>query len=204
MPDHISSSMYTNDVSSLDTRRLKSFIKGIVIARKKFEEKETAREELKKQIGKVQKLVAGKKVSVDAMRQHVAEIENKVNNVLQKEAKLLRSSEYENKTITQLKKRVNELEQEVSVKDIEKSNVVRTLNDTISALQNKIDSYIDSRTEREKRIEELEEKIKEKADVINKVAKLEQKYEELKQREDVDERDLDMIKYRIDQLKTNI
>jgi len=203
--------MYTSEMNRLDVNRLKAFIRGIVIARKKISEKNLAREELREQIVKVKRLAEAKKPSAEKLKSHVAEIENKINNVLQKEAKLLRSSAYENKTIAELRKKINDMEQEISIKDAEKRNLLRLsqdsvkkLNETTDVLKQKIESYIGEKTDRERRMQELEEKIRVKSEVLDRIAKLELKYKELEERENYDEDDLAKIKQRIDQLKTSL
>ncbi|MBW2992615.1 hypothetical protein KY345_05350 [Candidatus Woesearchaeota archaeon] len=214
MPDHISSSLYTGELTKVDTKRLRGFMRGMVTAERKIKEKELAREDLKKHIAKVKKLAAGKRPSLGAIKKHISEIEDKVNNVLQKEAKLLRSSAYENKTIVDLRKRIKELEEEISLKELHNKNLLKLnedninkLSETIDALQKKIESYISTKTERERRMKELEDKIRRKVEVKGvdeRLAELEKKYAELKQREDIEEEDLERVKHRIDHLKTEI
>lgn len=214
MPNHISSSMYTPDMHNLDIRRLKAFLKGIVIAQKKIKEKEIAREELKKHIGKVRKIAEKKRPSVASLKKHVADIEDKVDTVLNKEAKLLRSSAYENKTIAELRRRVKELEEEIELKDSERDNLSRinkegldSLNKTIDMLQEKIDNYILANTERGRKINELEDKIKRKVVLSNnseRISALEEKYKELEDKGVHDEEVLVSIRRRIDQLKTDL
>ena len=81
MPEHISSSMYASKITKLDAGKLKDFIRCLVISQRKAKEKDMARDELKKQIAKVQKLAAQKIPSQISLKKSVAEIEDKVNTL---------------------------------------------------------------------------------------------------------------------------
>ena len=211
MPENISSSMYTQEMGNLDVNRLKAFIKGIVVAQNKIKEKEMAREELKEHISTVKKLAAAKKPSVEKLKRYVNEIEDKVNTVLQKEAKLLRTSAYESKTITELRKKVVQLEQELSTKETQNKNLakindesIKKLTTTIDSMQQNIKKYISDKTERERKMKELEEKIRGKVelgDVREKIEMLEARYNELAQKGEHEGKDLERIRQRIDSLK---
>jgi chromosome segregation ATPase len=214
MPDHISSSMYASEMKNLDVSRLKDFVRCIVAAQRKIKEKEMARDELKKHITKVQKLAAQRSPELSSLRKSVADIENKVNTVLQKESKLLRSSAYENKTIAELRGKINELEGQLYIKDAQKDNLARfneerikSLSENINAMKQKVSSYIEDKSERERRMAELEEKIRRQVDVKAANARLEEienKIRELEQREMYEEDDLSRVKQRIDMIRTKI
>ena len=211
MNEHISSSLYTPEMKKLSVDRLKAFIKGVIVAEAKIKERNKAREELKENISKVKKLAAAKKPAVDKLKKQVSQIEDKVNTVLQKEAKLLRTSAYEGKTIAELRKRIAQLEEELTVKNTENKNLSKInedsltrLNSAIDSLQQKIGSYIKDKTERERKMKELEEKIRNKTDIGNvkeKISMLERKYAELEQKGEHSEEDLVNIRRRIDSLK---
>lgn len=211
MTNHISSSLYTDSMNKLNVNTLKGFIKGIIVAQTKLKEKDVARNELNKHLVKVKKLAAAKKPSVNAIKKHISEIEGKVNTVLQKEAKLIRSSAYENKTITELKKKINNMEEEIAQKDAQNMNLLklnddhfRILNETIDTLKERIDSYISDKSERDRRVKALEEKIKKKVEIkgVNeRLMELEEKYKQLEQKGESEEEDLSRIRSRIDSLK---
>lgn len=209
MPNHISSSVYASKMNKLSVNSMKHILRSIVVAQRKLQEREIAREDLKKHIIKVKK-EAGKKVGKGKMEKNLAELQNKVNNLVQKEAKLVRSTEYENKTIAELKNKVKELEEELSAKDTEKGNLVRMNKENIKSVKENINMIrlkIENLLERDRRMQELEEKIRKKVElrgVNERVAELEAKFNELRGREEHDEEDLQKIRQRIDQLKAGV
>lgn len=214
MPDHISSSMYAQEAGTLDVNRLKAFIKSVAVSQRKIKEREMAREELKKHIEKVQKLAGQGKPAADSLRKHVYEIENKVNTLLQKEAKLFRSSAYEGKTVAELQRKIKMLEEQIILKDTENENLIRYNKDninelarTIDGLKQKISSYVGEKGERDRRMAELEDRIKKQVEakgVGDRLEELEKKFRELEQREGYEEEDLLRVKQRIDIIKTRV
>ena len=214
MPDHISSSMYAQEAGTLDVNRLKAFIKSVAVSQRKIKEREMAREELKKHIEKVQKLAGQGKPAADSLRKHVYDIENKVNTLLQKEAKLFRSSAYEEKTVAELQRKIKMLEEQIILKDTDNENLIRYNKDninelarTIDALKQKISSYVGEKGERDRRMAELEDRIKKQVEakgVGDRLEELEKKFRELEQREGYEEEDLLRVKQRIDIIKTRV
>jgi chromosome segregation ATPase len=214
MPDHISSSEIAFQTGRLDTGRLKAFMRSVAASQKKIKEKEIARQNLRKHIEKLQKIAVKKYPSQVNLRENLAEVENKVNDVIQKEAKLYRTSLYEEKTVSELRKRVAELEKQLAVKDAEKQNMIRfnrenikDMADTIGQLKQRMGSYLDSKAERDRKMAELEDRIKRQVETKaagERMEELEMKFRELEMREGYGEEDLLRVKQRIDQLKTRM
>jgi chromosome segregation ATPase len=214
MPDHISSSEIASQTGRLDTGRLKAFMRSVAASQKKIKEKEIARQNLRKHIEKLQKIAVKKYPSQVNLRENLAEVENKVNDVIQKEAKLYRTSLYEEKTVSELRKRVAELEKQLAVKDAEKQNMIRfnrenikDMADTIGQLKQRMGSYLDSKAERDRKMAELEDRIKRQVETKaagERMEELEMKFRELEMREGYEEEDLLRVKQRIDQLKTRM
>jgi chromosome segregation ATPase len=214
MPDHISSSEIASQTGRLDTGRLKAFMRSVAASQKKIKEKEIARQNLRKHIEKLQKIAVKKYPSQVNLRENLAEVENKVNDVIQKEAKLYRTSLYEEKTVSELRKRVAELEKQLAVKDAEKQNMIRfnrenikDMADTIGQLKQRMGSYLDSKAERDRKMAELEDRIKRQVETKaagERMEELEMKFRELEMREGYGEEDLLRVKQRIDQLKTRM
>jgi chromosome segregation ATPase len=214
MPDHISSSEIAFQTGRLNTGRLKAFMRSVAASQKKIKEKELARENLRKHIEKLQKIAVQKNPSQTNLRQNLAEVENKVNDLMWKEAKLFRTSLYEERTVSELRRKIAALEEQLMIKDSEKANLIKfnrdnikELTNTINALKQRMGSYLDSKAERDRKMAELEEKIQKQVEtkaLNERMEELEKKFGELSQREDYEENDILRVKEKIDQLKTRM
>ncbi|MEA2038021.1 MAG: hypothetical protein U9O94_11035 [Nanoarchaeota archaeon] len=155
----------------LNPGRLKNFVKHVCVIAKKHKDREFARTDMYKQIQKIKKFSSKKK----EMDQELKELNNKINLVLEKEAELL-GYKQQNTTLSK------ELVQKVS----ENQSKIEQIFNSINNLNGRVKNYVDTKSEREKRIDELEKKIKHQAKrkavspLRNKLETLEGKYIELK------------------------
>lgn len=206
--------MYAQEAGTLDVNRLKAFIRSIAISQKKIKEREMAREELKKHIEKVKKLAGQGKPAMDSLRKHVYDIESKVNTLLQKEAKLFRSSAYEGRNVAEMQRKIKMLEEQIILKDTENENLIKYNKDninelarTIDTLKQRINNYMGDKEDRDRRVAELEDRIRKQVETKEADARLEElekKFRELEQREGYEEEDLQRVKQRIDMIKTRV
>ncbi len=200
----------SEEVENLSERSLKNFMKHVLTVTKKEEDRAKARDALAKHLQKIKKEAKTTKKSKDTLNKHLVELENKVQDLLEKEAKLLRGQEYENKTIQELRKKIEDLEEQLIQKDAENRNLlninrenIQTMQISINALRAKLKEYIEERTERERKMLELENKINLKVRYKEPAAlkKLEQKYIDLKNKEKSDEETLNKLRERINLLR---
>lgn len=200
----------SEEVENLSERSLKNFMKHILSVTKKEEDRRKAREALSKHLQKIKKEARSKKKGKDTLNSHLVELENKVQDLLDKESKLLRSQEYENKIIHELRKKVEILEEELLQKSVENQNLmnvnrdnIQTMQISINSLRQKLKEYIGERTGRERKMQELENKIKLRTKYKEPYAlkRLEQKYIEMKNKQDADEETLNKMRERINLLR---
>ena len=204
----------SEDIKYLSIPTLKKFVKHVLAVTKKQEDRRKAREALVEHIQKIKKEAKGNKTNKEKLNKHLAELENKVQDLLNKEAKMLRSQEYENKTLQELRKKINLLEQQIAIKEEENRNLmqmnrekIQAMQDSISSLRHHVGDYVQEKTARDRRLQQLENKIRAKVDYKKldtpqeQIRRLEQKYVYLQQKGTTSQEVLEKIQERIQLLR---
>ena len=198
----------TSDVSYL---RVKRFVKHVIRAAKKQEEKKKAEQALAKQIEKVKK-VAIKKVKKSDSDKELKKFEKKLADFLIKEGRL-KAEEGEKGVISKathveldrlnqkvknlsakdayviemLAGKIKELEDELKIteqarqkEESENKFDIEQLSQAILDQRERLKKFIESKNERDKRMEEIEKKIKEKVGKnYDEIVKLEKQLQEM-------------------------
>lgn len=169
---------------------VKKFLKHVMLAAKRSEERKKAKDSLDKEVSKLKRMVV-KKAEQDAIEKSLKRLDEKLNTVLHKEGKILvhdvkggvLSQEIRLK-ILDLENRLNELgEYDIQIIDTLKDNIstlknqlyeaetlnqkkIEFLNVSMNGINAKLDTFIQAKEERDQRMQELEEKIK-KQSIVN-------------------------------------
>ncbi|MBD3249578.1 hypothetical protein GF336_06045 [Candidatus Woesearchaeota archaeon] len=167
--------------------RAKKFMKHVLSAAKRQEDKKKAKHELDKHVKKVKRLTSSK-VKKETIDEALKELDEKLKTVLEKEGKLITFSEKSQAETSQLKEYISHLEDklldlgkrdidlisdlknrikllEAELEEAQKerqqsSEKTSELSSNILELKNRLNHLIDIKTQRDKRFEEIEEKIK--------------------------------------------
>ncbi len=170
------------------SRRAKKFMKHVLSAAKRQEDKKKAKQDLDSHVKKVKRLTSSK-AKKETINAALKELDEKLKTVLEKEGKLITFSEksqaetsqlreyisqLEDKLldlgkrdiglISDLKNRINLLESELEEAQRERqqsSEKTSEISSSIVELKNRLNHLIDIKTQRDKRFEEVEERIKE-------------------------------------------
>jgi len=158
----------------MDPNRLKSFVRHVCIISKKHKDREQARVDLQRQMQRLKRFSSKKK----EMDEELKELNKKVSLVLEKERQLLGIEKGESEASKQMMRMA-----------MENKEAVRKLNNSIDELKGRLRNYVEMKTKRTRRINELERKIKGKVrkrkDVSllkAKLKKLEDMYNRLKKK----------------------
>ncbi len=206
-----------NPQSSLNLSNMRRFAKHLAIAAKKIEEKQMAREALDKHIYSLKK-----KAKKPLIVRQIEALNDKVNQVLEKEIALMSSHKSETELAKKLKKRINFLDNKLNELDSHEkehySEILKELKDHIKTMQepkekqiNQLKKTIDSlkkqmgnihqdRAKKDEKIQELQEqvKVKKKKDRIqDKIDAIKDKHAKLKASGKFSEEDLERIKQKI-------
>ena len=130
-----------------DPRQLNSFIKHVLLATKKQEEKKVAGESLIKQVKEVKKIAGSKKLKKEELKTALKELESRLNNIINREGRLVAVAEQEFKSSEGIKKRINELNNhllQISSRDF---NTITLLKNEIHGLEHELRIAEANRTE---------------------------------------------------------
>ena len=178
-----------NDAPLSKSHKLRKFFKHVLLAAKKQEEQEKAKQGFERHITKIKRLVSNK-AGKESIIQAIEDIDDKLNDVLDKEGKListsledsalskelkLKVSEIENrlneigdmdiKLIESVKKQILSLENELSQYKNENKKDIDNIINYIPYLKSQLNELIAAKEEREKKMLELEEKIKRRVSI---------------------------------------
>ena len=160
------------ETSKLDTNRLKSFVRHTCIIAKKHKDREEARSEMYKQMQRLKKFSSKKK----EMDQELKELDRKISLVLEKEAQLLGTTQQETTASKALMQQ-----------SMENKAKINQIYNSINELNERLRNYVQIKTERERKINDLEKKIRSKtkakkdiSSLKNKLKQLEAHYNKLK------------------------
>jgi len=150
--------------------RLKRFVKHVHLASQKAEQREKARKELQRKVQKIQRLIGKKGVKKETIATAIEDFDDKLNEVLTKENRILLRQEKEELSADKLRKQIQAVRESIgsaSKYDIETLEMLKNqvkgleteLRKEIVELRLKVNEVADVRA---KRIEELEEKIRQR------------------------------------------
>jgi len=147
--------------------RAKNFLKHLSLAAKKLEDRELAKYGLSKHIERMKNLPA-RDVKKGRIEKELKILENKISQVLEKEAAMAQSQVQETQTIKGLKDMIMELENKLAVAQRERDSAreanritIARMGNMMSEMNEKLNRYIEHKTARERKMEALESKIKE-------------------------------------------
>lgn len=176
----------------INPKRLKSFVKHLCILAKKHKDREKARIELQQQIQRLKRFSSKKR----EMDEELKELNRKISLVLEKEIQLLGIERGEGADSKKLMRNVGENRERI-----------RQIYNSINDIKSRLEEYINFKTEREKRIDELEKKIRAKSNrerdfsiLKRKLKDLENLYNKLKSRGI----DVSILRGRIEDLKLRL
>jgi chromosome segregation ATPase len=177
---------------NIDPKRLKSFVRHMCVIAKKHKDREDARSDLQTHIKNLKKLSPKKK----GINNELRELNRKISFVLEKEMQLLGVGRGEREASKELMNNV-----------VDNREKIRNIKNSINDVKGKLENYIQTKTEREKDIEELEKKIRGKASkkknlslLKNKLKTLEATYNKLKKKGV----DVSRVKSKINDLKLKL
>ncbi|MFC1800860.1 hypothetical protein ACFLZB_00135 [Nanoarchaeota archaeon] len=185
------------------------FAQLLAEASEKRDAGQSNRDDLNKQLAKVKKMAALPGVK-RTFRQELEKLEDMVLQVASLETEILKK---EDKDIRDLKNQISSLKSHLSLtKTDDLKPKIERINFLIAELSSRINTFINIKTDRERRMEELEIKIKEKMEenfeeitkLEKQVASLEQKYESLKSSGKHSEEQLDKISNRLAELREKL
>ena len=170
----------------LNNYEAKRLIKHMILAANNQEEHLTVKQELNRQMNKIKNVSVAKSNKLE-IKKELEKLEEKLNEVLEKEGKLMFTAQFENTVSQDLKKEIQKLESQVSDLKEKDTDIIDSLKDEISLikqsyqyersinrlelentskaiieLRERIKKFIESREEREKKMEEIESKIKDR------------------------------------------
>ena len=148
----------------LDPRRLKSFVRNVCIIAKKHKDREEARSDLQRQIQRLKKFSSKKK----EMDTELEELNNKMTMVLETERRLLGAQQGESSASKELMRNVMDNRERIA-----------QINASINGISRRLNDYINIKTARERRINELESKIRAKTKKRENISLLRDKLREL-------------------------
>jgi len=197
--------------SSVNSPKLKRFVRHMLYAAKKLDKLNSAKSELQKKLDDLKALSKNSSRNIkDNIDNHLNELMSKVDLLIDSEKSIaVKSPGINTKTDSELIGQINFLKSEVERLHDENKNI-QALTRTIQELESKLEENESKKNEREDRMEELEKKIKDKVEksfseieaIENKLSFMSSKYEELLSSGKHSEDDLKIIKQRIDDLRS--
>lgn len=186
---------------------MSKFMKHLRKASHKLQEKEKARDELKKKVSRLRKLSSKKNTKKETVEKAIEDMELCMMEVIEKEKKILHNSEENSKFNKNIQKKIDDLEEDVGNVSHYEYYSFKSLRDKISSLEEeighfkrykgdveefkkkidelkeKIDGYDAAKRERDKRVMELEKKIKSKVKGnFNEILKIEEQIKNIEKR----------------------
>lgn len=107
--------MPETQTSTVGKAGLKRFVKHLCIISKKYEDKESARRDLRRQITKLKTASLSKKTKRYVLEKELKDLENKINSVLEKELELLTLGKQDSILIRKLNDRLQQLEDHFNI-----------------------------------------------------------------------------------------
>lgn len=206
-------------LASSDEERLKRFIKHVHKASKKTLERERARRELARKVERIKRLVSKKGVKKETIATAIGDFDDKLDEVLKKENRILIRQEKDEMLAEKFKKQLEVMRDSLSASSKYDVEVIEMLKNQIKGLETELRKEItDIKSKvsevndvRAKRIEELEEKIRKRVNknyhellsIEEHLKAMEQKYEFAK-RAGVPEEKLGSLKQRMDMMKEKV
>lgn len=189
--------------------KVKRFVRHILIASKKLNSLNEARNNLKTKLNDMRNLsnkpAKVMKVELDS---HIDELISRVNFLIESEKKIVRLSKQNSiSNNNEFQEKISTLQKEIDSLRNENQKI-NTLSETIKELESKLENYENLKSERDKRLEELESKIKDRVDksdleilsIEETLKSLSNRYSELADSGKHSEDDLSNIKSRIEDL----
>ena len=128
---------YTQHSDSMNPVRVKKFVKHVILAAKKQHEREQAKQNLAKQLEKV-KTATTKKANKTEIEKELKKLEKKLNDVLQKEGKII-SEEKKDRVMDQsLKGEIRNLEVKIKQLSDKDTQVIEMLVNQIKGLEHEL------------------------------------------------------------------
>ncbi len=156
---------------------VKRFLRHLVLASRRINEREKARQQLKKHIDKIKRVSVNKPELLD---RELSGLSAKINKLLDAEYNLLNLRRKDARTIVQLDSKVRELESMLISKTEKNYRSLARIEESFKRLQLYLEKQERLRKEREQRMQELEEKIQQRIlQRNNEIAKIEHKLDEL-------------------------
>lgn len=154
------------ETSHIESEGLKNFVRHLCLITKKQAEKEEAEMQLKSQIERV-KRVSLKKPKQWVLNEELDNLYNKLSLVLEKERRLMGIGKEDNQLIRGLRNRIMDLEEQLgaserirSVQSKESKEKIEELTKAIYDIRSNLNDYLETKTERDRRIKALENKVK--------------------------------------------
>ena len=107
--------MPETNASTVSTLGLKRFVRNLCVISKKYEEKESARTDLQRQITKLKTTSLAKKTKKYVIEKDIKDLNTKINNVLEKELELLSLGKQDSILIRKLNERIKKLEDHFNI-----------------------------------------------------------------------------------------
>jgi len=150
--------------SSIAPKRMKSFVRHLCVIAKQHQDKEKARVEMKQQMEKLKRFTSKKK----EMDEELQELDRKVSEVLEKE-----------KSVLGLQRAGSSSSDHLMKKTMENREMINDMRNSLSQIKDKMDSYIEAKTRRQRKINALEQKIRSKVNAKKKTSLLRDRLGEL-------------------------
>ena len=150
----------------IDSGRLKRFMTHIIVAAKKVESKEAARDEVKEHVERLKMAVNRKEASKSEVAGVVNDLDASLKKILHDEDMILESQKLETKTVSELRNRLDDLNQKLiglgrdyTDEITEKDQEVEELKKQLAVAHATIADHEQDKDERRERLDEVEAKI---------------------------------------------
>lgn len=188
--------------------KIKSLLKYASSTGQKLEQNTAQKQELEKQVKKIQTIATKKGVKREAIIKTLKELQDKLNQVLASEGKFLVVQGKDELLIQDINSHIKDMENNF----IQDQQKIQEISNSINELKAKVSQVLDIKQERDMRMQELEEKIKsgvnknfqEILKIEQQIVDLEEKYNTLSNIEKIDSESLKKIRDRIEGLKDNL
>ena len=119
-------------------QQLNKFMKHVILASKKQEEKKASKDSLKKQVDKVKRIAGSKRLKRDELKEAVKELETRLNRVVEKEGDLVVAAEKEHRTSEEIKTRIAEVEEHLRKVNAKDLDMIDSLKNQIKGLEHEL------------------------------------------------------------------
>lgn len=152
------------DDSKLNQNSLKSFVRNLCVLAKKNQDSGKARIELRKRMESLKRFTSKKK----EMDEELDQLHDMMDMVLEKESELLRIYRGDRESSKELSSNVTHNKDQIS-----------QIKESVEALKQRMEDYINVKTARDKKVMALEKKIKEKTKTSRDVSLLKRRLKDL-------------------------